>query len=83
MAQVMIIVEDTPDGNFNIASNPNWQDIIAKHKSGHGLSFAESVALGIMANVKNAVDEYKKTGKFNIIPERPNGRGLIYNITEI
>lgn len=83
MSRVTIAIEDMPDGTFNIACHPNWQELVAKHKSGNNLTMAESVALGMMANVKKAVDEYKRTGKFNIVPERKEGRDLIYNLREI
>jgi len=82
MAKVVIAVWDEDEGGFNIGS-PQTDEILAKHRSGHELTLAEQIAMGMMANVKKAVDEWKRTGKFNIIPERNEGRGIIHNITEI
>jgi hypothetical protein len=66
MAQVIIVLEDHPDGeNVRFVSTPNFKEMARKADSGNELTSAEGMAIFLMNTVLEKSGKFKR--KSNLI----------------
>lgn len=57
MAKIILTIEDGPGGKVRVTSNPSFETLMKKHRSGHELTSADGYALrainAIMAESKS------------------------------
>lgn len=65
MAEVTIVVKDIPGGKVAYTTIPSPDELLAKHKSGHGLSAAEGYAICALNKIKE-ISEVNRPKPSNI-----------------